>query len=157
LLNKFFQKQNLYFHDIIPMIDAIITSIQKDYIIENLDNQSFYLGYHLQLFFDHMNLFNEQSNIDYFIHLHVYNSCDYDDLLQDIYEYASIIIIQIKEHFPDQPLLAAMKILNPVEWPDKKVLLNFGYEKLQVLLNHYGTSKTIKWTKIFTINKFKFL
>ncbi|CAG8684471.1 12174_t:CDS:2, partial [Cetraspora pellucida] len=133
LLNKFFQKRNLYFRDIIPMIDATIMSIQKDYIVEKLDDQSSYLGYHLQLFFDHTKPFNEQSNIDYFTHLLVYNSCDYDDLLQDIYEYAT------------------MKILNPVEWPDKKELLNFGYEELQILLNHYGISKTINGQKFLPL------
>ncbi|CAG8674872.1 21049_t:CDS:2, partial [Racocetra persica] len=51
-LNKFFQKRNLYFRNIIPMIDATITSIQKDYIIDSN------LGYHLQVFIDHTNPFN---------------------------------------------------------------------------------------------------
>ncbi|CAG8848525.1 28978_t:CDS:2, partial [Racocetra persica] len=42
------------------------------------------------------------------------------------------------------PLLAAMKILNLVEWSCKKEdLLEFGHEELQTLLNHYGTPKTI--------------
>ncbi|CAG8533687.1 9865_t:CDS:2 [Cetraspora pellucida] len=85
-LNKFFQKHNLYFHDIIPMIDVTI----------------------------------------------------------DVYEYASIVTTEIRNHFPDCPLLATMKILNPVEWSCKKEeLLEFGNDELQVLLNHYGSLKTI--------------
>ncbi|CAG8607502.1 12057_t:CDS:2 [Cetraspora pellucida] len=105
-------KQNLFFHDIIPMINATIESIQKDYVANtNLD-------YHLQVFIDHTNLFNnsnQQSNITYYTHIFAYNNCDYDDLLKDVYKYTSIVITEITNHFPDCPLLAAMKILNPVE------------------------------------------
>ncbi|CAG8727614.1 5848_t:CDS:2, partial [Cetraspora pellucida] len=114
-LNKFFQKRNLYFRDIVPMIDATITNIQKDYIMDTN------LSYHLQMFIDHTNPFNEnQSEVTYYTHILAYNSCDYDDLLQDVYEYANIVTTKIKDRFPDRLLLAAMKILNPVEWSCKK-------------------------------------
>ncbi|CAG8835549.1 11786_t:CDS:1, partial [Racocetra persica] len=55
--------------------------------------------------------------VNYHTHLLIYNNHDFDNLFQDIYKYASTIITEIKEHFPDRPLLAAMRILNPVEWP----------------------------------------
>ncbi|CAG8832306.1 6319_t:CDS:2, partial [Cetraspora pellucida] len=146
-LNKFFQKRNLYFHDIVPMIDATITNIQKDYIMDTN------LSYHLQMFIDHTNPFNEnQSEVTYYTHILAYNSCDYDDLLQDVYEYANIVTTKIKDRFPDRLLLAAMKISNPVEWSCKKEeLLEFGYTELQTLLNHFGISKTINGQKFLPL------
>ncbi|CAG8643598.1 12916_t:CDS:2 [Cetraspora pellucida] len=48
LLNKFFQKSNLYFQDIIPIINATTTIIQKDYLIDTLNIRNYYLGYNLQ-------------------------------------------------------------------------------------------------------------
>ncbi|CAG8851513.1 8834_t:CDS:1, partial [Racocetra persica] len=61
-----------------------------------------------------------------------------------VYEYSSNVITEITNRFPDSPLLAAMKILNPIEWSYKKEeLLEFGHEELQALLNHYGASKTV--------------
>ncbi|CAG8771779.1 7167_t:CDS:2, partial [Cetraspora pellucida] len=138
VINKFFQKRNLYFRNIILMIDAMIASIQKNYITEA------HLSYHFQLFIDHTNPFNNNDNITYYMHIFAYNSYDYDDLLQDAYEYASIITTEIRNCFPNYPLLATMKILNPIEWScKKKELLEFSNDELQVLLNHYGSLKTI--------------
>ncbi|CAG8549025.1 2502_t:CDS:2 [Cetraspora pellucida] len=129
-LNKFFQKSNLYFRDIIPIIDATTTIIQKDYLVDTLD----------------------QTVVNYHTHLLIYNNHDFDDLFQDIYKYASTIIIEIKERFPDHPLLAAMRILNPVEWSRKKEeLFEFGDNELQILFDHYGTAKTINSQKFLPL------
>ncbi|CAG8491498.1 13215_t:CDS:2 [Dentiscutata heterogama] len=151
-LNKFFQKSNLYFQDIIPIIDATTTIIQKDYLVDTLDVRNHYLGYNLQLFIDHTNPFNKQTGINYHTHLLIYNNHNFDDLFQDIYKYASTIITEIKERFPDRPLLAAMRILNPVEWSRKKEeLFEFGNNELQILFDHYGTAKTINGQKFLPL------
>ncbi|CAG8688669.1 9530_t:CDS:2, partial [Cetraspora pellucida] len=114
-LNKIFQKSNLYFQDIISIIDATTKIIQKDYLVDILDVQNHYLGYNLQLFINYTNPFNKQTDINYYTHLLIYNNHDFDDLFQDIYKYTSTIITEIKEHFPDHLLLAAMRILNSVK------------------------------------------
>ncbi|CAG8808273.1 27674_t:CDS:2, partial [Racocetra persica] len=151
-LNKFFQKSNLYFRDIIPIIDVTTTIIQKDYLVDTLDVRNHYLGYNLQLFIDHTNLFNKQTGVNYHTYLLIYNNHDFDDLFQDIYKYASTIITEIKERFSDHPLLAAMRILNPVEWPRKKEeLFEFGDNELQILFDHYGTAKTINGQKFLPL------
>ncbi|CAG8760062.1 28828_t:CDS:2, partial [Racocetra persica] len=54
-------KSNLYFQDIISIIDATTTIIQKDYLVDTLDIRNHYLGYNLQLFINHTNLFNKQT------------------------------------------------------------------------------------------------
>ncbi|CAG8833381.1 20386_t:CDS:1, partial [Cetraspora pellucida] len=98
----------------------------------------------LSTLIDHTNPFNNNDNISYYMHTLAYNSYDYNDLLQDAYKYASIVTTEIRNHFLDCPLFARMKILNPVEWSYKKEeLLEFDNDELQVLLNHYGSLKTI--------------
>ncbi|CAG8695888.1 4807_t:CDS:2, partial [Dentiscutata heterogama] len=128
-------KYNLYFHGIISIIDATIANIQKTKAC---------LSYHFQLFIDYMNPFNNNDNITYYMYMLAYNSCDYDNLLQDTYEYASIVTTEIKNHFPDCPLLTAMKILNPVEWSCFKnvvfsnFLTFFSQELLSILIWDYS-------------------
>jgi len=57
----------------------------------------------------------------------------------DICEFASSIIVEIKERFPNPKLLSAMKILNPQEWPkDKESLMFYGELELEELVSVYG-------------------
>ena len=53
-LSKFLQKRNLKFSDIDPMIQAMINSIQKEYILMD-QNQRF--GQNVQMFIDETNPF----------------------------------------------------------------------------------------------------
>ena len=63
------------------------------------------------------------------------------NLMADIYQFASSVILEINKKFPHQSLLSAMKILNPQEWPkDKEDLMDFGDVELKELISIYRES-----------------
>jgi len=87
-LSKFFQKRNLKFSDIDPMIQATINSIQKEYILID-QNQRF--GQRVQVFIDETNLFGN-SSIIYMNNNLSFIEQDYDKFLINIYNYSTNII-----------------------------------------------------------------
>ena len=63
------------------------------------------------------------------------------ELMADIFRFASLVILEIQKKFPDRPLLNAMQILNPKEWPkNKEKLIKFGDTELEELIRFYGKS-----------------
>ncbi|CAH1767696.1 7275_t:CDS:2, partial [Entrophospora sp. SA101] len=69
---------------------------------------------------------------------------DYDDLLSNIYEYASMVIYEINVRFPDYPLVTAMKALNPSEWLsiESENFIKFGLSELKILVDIFGVKKS---------------
>src|SRR3989337_2060755 len=64
-----------------------------------------------------------------------------NELMAEIFRFASSVIWEIQKKFPDRPLLNAMQILNPKEWPrNKEELLKFGDVELEELIRFYGKS-----------------
>ncbi|CAG8625723.1 8012_t:CDS:2, partial [Funneliformis mosseae] len=50
-----------------------------------------------------------------------------NELMADIFRFASLVILEIQKKFLDHLLLNAIQILNPKEWPrNKEELLKFG-------------------------------
>ncbi|CAJ0844537.1 9874_t:CDS:2 [Entrophospora sp. SA101] len=107
------------FADLKPTIEATLQKIQHEYLEGNPR-----LGYNLN------GSLTKISSTSYpYIGNHklTFNNGYEDDLMVDICEFASSIIIEIKERFPNPKLLSAMKILNPQEWPkDKESLMLYG-------------------------------
>ncbi|CAJ0834369.1 1489_t:CDS:2, partial [Entrophospora sp. SA101] len=94
-LSKFFQKENLQFCDIQPMIEGTIKSIEKEYIHIN-DIQHFF-GANFQNLMVTTNPFNSSPNIGG--HLLKFTDEDYDDLLVDICRYSSSLWKKRIEYF----------------------------------------------------------
>ncbi|PKB99368.1 hypothetical protein RhiirA5_403644 [Rhizophagus irregularis] len=60
------------------------------------------------------------------------------DLIADILSFASAVVLEIQERFPDRPLLNSMKILDHANWPsNKEELTNYGEEELNMLSEFY--------------------
>ena len=90
-LSKFFQKRNLKFSDIDLMIQAIINSIQKEYILID-QNQRFEQS--VQVFIDETNLFGN-SSITYMNNNLSFIEQDYDEFLMDVHDYSTNIINEL--------------------------------------------------------------
>jgi len=59
-------------------------------------------------------------------------------LIVDISSFASAVISEINERFPDRPLLNAMKILDHINWPNsKEELTKYGKIELNYLADYY--------------------
>jgi len=70
-----------------------------------------------------------------------------NELMADIFRFASLVILKIQKKFPDRSLLNAMQILNPKEWPrNKKELLKFGDIKLKELIRFYEKSYLLNYS-----------
>ncbi len=64
-----------------------------------------------------------------------------NELMADIFRFASLVILKIQKKFLDRLLLNAMQILNPKECPrNKKELLKFGDVELEELIRFYEKS-----------------
>jgi hypothetical protein len=60
------------------------------------------------------------------------------DLIVDISSFASAVISEIHERFPDRPLLNSMKIFDHANWPNgKEELIKYGKEELNILSEFY--------------------
>jgi hypothetical protein len=152
-LSKFLQKRNLKFSDIDPMIQATINSIQKEYVLID-QNQRF--GRKVQAFIDETNPFGN-SIITYMDNDLSFVEQDYDDFTMDIHDYATSVINELQQRFPNRPLFNSMKILNLREWPkDSQELLWFGDNELENLLKYYehpNFHNNIQLPALFDINR----
>ncbi|CAB5377017.1 unnamed protein product [Rhizophagus irregularis] len=113
------------------MIQAMINSIQKEYLMED---QSQKFGYNVQRFIDETNPFGNNS-VEYMGHNLSFTEQDYDEFLMDVYSYSTSILSELQQRFPNRSLFTSMKILNPQEWPkNSQDLLFFGDDELENLL-----------------------
>ncbi|CAJ0871218.1 10681_t:CDS:10 [Entrophospora sp. SA101] len=131
-LSKFFQKENLQFCDIQPMIEGTIKSIEKEYIHIN-DIQHFF-GANFQNLMVTTNPFNSSPNIGG--HLLKFTDEDYDDLLVDICRYSSsietILPILIKEYLDVFPnIIRLIKIAYTI--PFSSVPCERGFSKQNLI------------------------
>ncbi|CAB4478683.1 unnamed protein product [Rhizophagus irregularis] len=113
------------------MIQAMINSIQKEYLMED---QSQKFGYNVQRFIDETNPFGNNS-VEYMGHNLSFTEQDYNEFLMDVYSYSTSILSELQQRFPNRSLFTSMKILNPQEWPkNSQDLLFFGDDELENLL-----------------------
>ncbi|CAJ0767259.1 15906_t:CDS:1, partial [Entrophospora sp. SA101] len=122
-----------------PAIKTTIQLINSEYI----DAPQGLFGRNLKASIHQTTPFNN-SIINYNNHVLVYSDEDYDDLLSNIYEYASMVIYEINVRFPDYPLVTAMKALNPSEWPsiESEDFITFGLSELKILVDVFGVKKS---------------
>ncbi|PKK68064.1 hypothetical protein RhiirC2_851746 [Rhizophagus irregularis] len=93
------------------------------------------LGEHLNKFLSH---FSEENNYSIGTHQLLWNENYEADLIADILSFASAVVLEIQERFPDRPLLNSMKILDHANWPsNKEELTNYGEEELNMLSEFY--------------------
>ena len=137
-LSKFFQRENLRFCDIRPMIEGTINSIEKEYV--NINDAQHFFGVNFQNLMIITNPFNSPPNIG--SHSLKFTNEDYDDLIVDIYRYSSSVVEEIKNRFPNVELIDSFKILNPREWNlTNDNISSYGRKELSVLLEHFGKEK----------------
>ncbi|GBC17872.2 hypothetical protein RIR_jg26632.t1 [Rhizophagus irregularis DAOM 181602=DAOM 197198] len=80
------------------MIQAMINSIQKEYLMED---QSQKFGYNVQRFIDETNPFGNNS-VEYMGHNLSFTEQDYDEFLMDVYSYSTSILSELQQRFPNR-------------------------------------------------------
>ncbi|CAI2197778.1 8813_t:CDS:2, partial [Funneliformis geosporum] len=77
----------------------------------------------IQAFIDETNPFGN-SVITYMDNELSFVEQDGDDFIMDIHDYATSVINELQQRFPNRSLFTSMKVLNPREWPkDSQELL----------------------------------
>ncbi|CAG8721475.1 6749_t:CDS:2, partial [Cetraspora pellucida] len=127
------QHRYIRFSDINPKIEATINKIYDEYLELDTDGKP-KLGIHLNKFLELTKSSQQYINS----HKLKYTSNCKNNLMGDIFDFASLVIDEIKSRFPMIRLLDAMQILNPNEWPkDKNKLTNYGTLELEQLIEFY--------------------
>ncbi|CAB5376967.1 unnamed protein product [Rhizophagus irregularis] len=75
--------------------------------------------------------------IDIGTHQLLWNENYEADLIADILSFASAVVLEIQERFPDRPLLNSMKILDHARPSNKEELTNYREEELNMLSEFY--------------------
>ena len=136
-LSKIFQEKYIRFSDIDATINATIQKIQYEYLEQN-DEGNLNLGFNLKQFIQQIPPSSPSFMGTHYLTLT--ENCE-SELMADIFRFASLVILEIQKKFPDRPLLNAMQILNPKEWPkNKEKLIKFGDTELEELIRFYGKS-----------------
>ncbi|CAB5391304.1 unnamed protein product [Rhizophagus irregularis] len=134
-LSKIFQRKNIQISDIDPIIELTLNKIQQQFLDYD-DDGKLSLGEHLNKFLSHFS--EEENNYSISVHQLLWNENYEADLIADILSFASAVVLEIQERFPDRPLLNSMKILDHANWPsNKEELTNYGEEKLNMLSEFY--------------------
>jgi hypothetical protein len=134
ILSKVFQRKYIQISDIDPIIELTLSKIQQQFLVYD-DDERLLLGDHLNQF---LLSFSEEDNYSIGAHQLLWNENYKADLISDISSFASAVILEIQERFPDRPLLNSMKILDHANWPNsKKELANYGEEELNMLSEFY--------------------
>ncbi|CAB5195346.1 unnamed protein product [Rhizophagus irregularis] len=134
-LSKIFQRKNIQISDIDPIIELTLNKIQQQFLDYD-DDGRLSLGEHLNKFLSHFS--EEENNYNIGAHQLLWNENYEADLISDILSFASAVVLEIQERFPDRPLLNSMKILDHANWPsNKEELTNYGEEELNMLSEFY--------------------
>ncbi|CAG8738034.1 9848_t:CDS:2 [Rhizophagus irregularis] len=135
VISKIFQRKNIQISDIDPIIELTLNKIQQQFLDYD-DDGKLSLGEHLNKFLSHFS--EEENNYSISAHQLLWNENYEADLIADILSFASAVVLEIQERFPDRPLLNSMKILDHANWPsNKEELTNYGEEKLNMLSEFY--------------------
>ncbi len=133
-LSKIFQQKKIQISDIEPVIELTISKIQQEFLDYNNDER-LSLGENLNRFLSNIPS-GENNSIG--AHQLTYDENYEADLIVDISSFASAVISEIQERFPDRPLLNAMKIFDHTKWPDNKEELTlYGEKELKILAEFY--------------------
>jgi hypothetical protein len=101
-LSKVFQQKNIQISDIGPIIELTLNKIQQQFLDYN-DNGKLLLGEHLNKFLLNFSKENEENNYSIGTHQLLWNENYEADLIADILSFASAVILEIQERFPDRP------------------------------------------------------
>ena len=106
--------------------------------MEQNNERNLNLGFNLKQFIQQIPPYSPSFMDTHYLTLT--ENCE-SELMADIFRFASLVILEIQKKFPDRPLLNAMQILNPKEWPkNKEKLIKFGDTELEELIRFYGKS-----------------
>uniref|UniRef100_U9U7Y7 C17orf113 probable zinc finger domain-containing protein n=1 Tax=Rhizophagus irregularis (strain DAOM 181602 / DAOM 197198 / MUCL 43194) TaxID=747089 RepID=U9U7Y7_RHIID len=103
-----------YLSTLNPIIELTLNKIQQQFLDYD-DDGKLSLGEHLNKFLSHFS--EEENNYSISAHQLLWNENYEADLIADILSFASAVVLEIQERFPDRPLLNSMKILDHANWP----------------------------------------
>ncbi|GES91609.1 zinc finger protein 862-like [Rhizophagus clarus] len=133
-LSKVFQQKKIQISDIDPVIELTLNKIRQEFL--EFDNEGrLLLGENLNRFLSNVPL-GEDCNIG--AHQLTWDENYEAELVVDIQSFASAVVSEIQERFPDRPLLNSMKILDHANWPNcKEELAKYGEQELNILSEFY--------------------
>ncbi|GES75518.1 zinc finger protein 862-like [Rhizophagus clarus] len=131
-LSKIFQQKKIQISNIDPIIELTLRKIQQEFLDYDEDGRLL-LGKNLNRF-----LSNTTAKDNYNIGTHqLTQNENYEaDLIVDISSFASAVITEIQERFPDRPLFNSMKIFDHTNWPNgREELIKYGEKELNIYQN----------------------
>ncbi len=140
-LSKIFQRKKIHISDIDPVIELTLNKIQQEFLDFNEEGRLL-LGENLNKFL--LNVPSEE-NCSIGTHQLMWNEDYESELILDISSFASAVILEIQERFPDRPLLNSMKIFDHTNWPNSRdELTRYSEEELNILAEFYGKEQIIE-------------
>ena len=144
-LSKIFQRKKIQISDIDPVIELTLKKIQQEFLDYSNEGRLL-LGENLNRFLSNVPL-EENCNIG--AHQLTWNENYEAELIVDIQSFASAVISEIQERFPDRPLLNSMKIFDHTNWPNnREELTRYGEKELNILAEFYGKEQIIQVNNI---------
>ncbi|GES78079.1 zinc finger protein 862-like [Rhizophagus clarus] len=133
-LSKIFQQKKIQISNIDSIIELTLRKIQQEFLDHNEDGRL--------LLEENLNRFlsNTTANDNYNISVYqlTWNKNYEADLIVDISSFASTVITEIQERFPDRSLLNSMKIFDHANWPNgREELIKYGEKELNILSEFY--------------------
>lgn len=144
-LSKIFQRKKIQISDIDPVIEFTLKKIQQEFL-DYSDKGRLLLGENLNRFL--LNVPSEE-NCNIGTHQLTWNEIYEAELIVDIQSFASAVISEIQERFPNRPLLNSMKIFNHTNWPNnREELTSYDEKELNILAEFYGKEQIIQVNNI---------
>ena len=137
-LSCFFQQDNLDFSQVQSAVDGTISSIKETYLDLECDENGFG-GENLQ------SILEKISNpLIFDDHEIVQRERDECECFASIRMFASAVIDNLEDRFPDLPIWSSLRIFDPLSYPSKvSQLRGFGEGNVKTLLDHFGQPKVV--------------
>lgn len=134
-LSCFFQQDNLDFSQVQSAVEGTITNIKETY----LDSDSTVGGDNLTMILEHL-----QNPLIFEDHQLKKKSSDEQECFSTIRMFATTVVNNIEERFPNLPIWSSFKIFDPLSYPSKATELRvFGNDNMKILMNHFGQAKIV--------------
>ena len=145
ILSKIFQRKKIQISDIDPVIEFTLNRIHQEFL-DFSDEGRLLLGENLKTFL--LNVPSEE-NCNIGAHQLTWNENYETELIIDIQSFASAVVLEIQERFPDRPLLNYMKIFDHANWPNNRdELTRYGEKELNILAEFYEKEQIIDGNNI---------
>ena len=133
-LSCFFQRDNLDFSQVQSAIEGTIDLIKERYV--DCDELG---GVNLKEILQEI-----ENSLIFEDHTVLRKKSDDQECFSSIRAFASAVIHNLEDRFPNLPVWSSFKIFDPLSYPSKAIQLRgFGEENVDILMDHFGLPKVV--------------